>query len=218
MSYNNSHNNSNNTGHNSGYNTGNNGGQTPLTTGHNSGHNNGYNTGNNSGYNTGHNSRYNNGHNSEYNSGHNNYGNHRDGGGGRNRMRGIRRNNRPEITQEQYNERFDYASNPEHNLFDQDDIVVSSEALADEKREFHDMGGEEGLKENLLRGIYSFGFEKPSRIQSLAIEQIIKKREILERQQSALAKTRKLNEDVSELLISIANNKKELQQLEDLYK
>ena len=126
-----------------------------------------------------------------------NYNNHRDrdrdrdrdGGGMRNRIRGLRRNNRPEITQEEYNEKFDYASNPEHNLFDQDDIVVSPEALADEKKEFHEIGGDDGLKENLLRGIYSFGFEKPSRIQGLAIEQMIKGREILAQSHSGTGKT-----------------------------
>ena len=110
-------------------------------------------------------------------------------GGGRGRIRGIRRNNRPEMTQEEYNERFDYASNAAHNLFDQDDIMVSQEALDDEKKEFHEMGGEEGLKESLLRGIYSFGFEKPSRIQGLAIEQIIKGREILAQSHSGTGKT-----------------------------
>lgn len=46
-----------------------------------------------------------------------------------------------------------------------------------------------GLNENLLRGIYSFGFEKPSAIQQRAIKQIIKGRDVIAQAQSGTGKT-----------------------------
>jgi translation initiation factor 4A len=46
-----------------------------------------------------------------------------------------------------------------------------------------------GLPENLLRGIYAYGFEKPSQIQSLAIVPMVAKRDILGHAQSGTGKT-----------------------------
>lgn len=46
-----------------------------------------------------------------------------------------------------------------------------------------------GLKDNLLRGIYSYGFDKPSLIQSKAIVPIISKKEIIVQSQSGTGKT-----------------------------
>lgn len=45
------------------------------------------------------------------------------------------------------------------------------------------------LSDNLLRGIYSYGFEKPSRIQQLAIVPISQKNDILAQAQSGTGKT-----------------------------
>jgi translation initiation factor 4A len=50
---------------------------------------------------------------------------------------------------------------------------------------FDDMG----LSENLLRGIYSYGFEKPSAIQSVAIRPIVAGRDVLGQAQSGTGKT-----------------------------
>jgi ATP-dependent RNA helicase len=36
-----------------------------------------------------------------------------------------------------------------------------------------------GLKDELLRGIYAYGFEKPSAIQQRAIEPILKGRDVI---------------------------------------
>ncbi len=41
-----------------------------------------------------------------------------------------------------------------------------------------------GLKEDLMRGIYSYGFEKPSAIQQRAIMPIIKGRDVIAQSQS----------------------------------
>uniref|UniRef100_A0A7E4VW28 RNA helicase n=1 Tax=Panagrellus redivivus TaxID=6233 RepID=A0A7E4VW28_PANRE len=46
-----------------------------------------------------------------------------------------------------------------------------------------------GLRESLVRGIYSYGFEKPSAIQQRAIKQIIKNRDIIAQAQSGTGKT-----------------------------
>jgi len=45
------------------------------------------------------------------------------------------------------------------------------------------------LKDDLLRGIYSFGFETPSQIQKLAIKPIIDKRDVIAQAQSGTGKT-----------------------------
>ncbi|KAH7730518.1 ATP-dependent RNA helicase fal-1 [Aphelenchoides avenae] len=46
-----------------------------------------------------------------------------------------------------------------------------------------------GLNEDLLRGIYSYGFEKPSAIQQRAIRQIVKGRDLIAQAQSGTGKT-----------------------------
>ena len=45
------------------------------------------------------------------------------------------------------------------------------------------------LKENLLRGIYAYGFEKPSPIQSKAIKPIVEKNDVIAQAQSGTGKT-----------------------------
>ena len=50
---------------------------------------------------------------------------------------------------------------------------------------FDDMG----LKEDLLRGIYSYGFEKPSAIQQRAIKPLIEMRDSIAQAQSGTGKT-----------------------------
>ncbi|BFZ59919.1 RNA helicase [Saitoella coloradoensis] len=46
-----------------------------------------------------------------------------------------------------------------------------------------------GLKEDLLRGVYAYGFESPSAVQSRAIVQIMKGRDIIAQAQSGTGKT-----------------------------
>lgn len=46
-----------------------------------------------------------------------------------------------------------------------------------------------GLRDDLMRGIYSYGFEKPSAIQQRAIKQIIKGRDVIAQAQSGTGKT-----------------------------
>lgn len=46
-----------------------------------------------------------------------------------------------------------------------------------------------GLKEELLRGIYAYGFEKPSAIQQRAIIPILKGRDVIAQSQSGTGKT-----------------------------
>merc|ERR1711907_164960 len=46
-----------------------------------------------------------------------------------------------------------------------------------------------GLKENLLRGVYAFGFEKPSAIQQRAVIPIINGRDVIAQAQSGTGKS-----------------------------
>ena len=50
--------------------------------------------------------------------------------------------------------------------------------------EEYDTFDEMGLKDNILRGIYSLGFEKPSIIQKKGICQIMKKQDLIAQSQS----------------------------------
>ena len=45
------------------------------------------------------------------------------------------------------------------------------------------------LKDNLLRGIYAYGFEKPSEIQKKAILPVVKKNDLIAQAQSGTGKT-----------------------------
>lgn len=46
-----------------------------------------------------------------------------------------------------------------------------------------------GIKDDLLRGIYQYGFEKPSAIQQRAVMPIIKGRDVIAQAQSGTGKT-----------------------------
>ena len=46
-----------------------------------------------------------------------------------------------------------------------------------------------GLREDLLRGIYAYGFERPSAIQQRAIKPIIKGRDVIAQAQAGTGKT-----------------------------
>ena len=59
---------------------------------------------------------------------------------------------------------------------------------ADENTEFKDWE-DINLKTSLLRGIYAYGFEQPSRIQSKAIIPLISRRDVIAQAQSGTGKT-----------------------------
>ena len=85
------------------------------------------------------------------------------------------------------NEKYNFAKMDE-NLVEFEDIMISPEILEQEVNKFDKMN-EPQLKKNLLKGIYAYGFTTPSRIQSFAVPQIIKKRDILAQSQSGTGKT-----------------------------
>lgn len=64
-------------------------------------------------------------------------------------------------------------------------VETSNETEFPPCNSFDDMG----LPENLLRGIYAHGFEKPSAIQSVAIMPLVKGRDVLGQAQSGTGKT-----------------------------
>mmetsp|Transcript_24036 Transcript_24036/g.29098 ORF Transcript_24036/g.29098 Transcript_24036/m.29098 type:complete len:418 (+) Transcript_24036:101-1354(+) len=57
-----------------------------------------------------------------------------------------------------------------------------------------------GLREDLLRGIYSYGFEKPSAIQQRAIVPILSKRDVIAQAQSGTGKTSLIGVTMCQLL------------------
>ncbi|AYV79975.1 MAG: ATP-dependent RNA helicase [Gaeavirus sp.] len=136
-------------------------------------------------------SNYNNSNNNSNNRGYNN----RRGGGNRDnnnhfnsRYKDENHAEKIEALKDKYNKDFDYTAIAV-DLLERDDIKCSPEVFEMECESFDDMGGEQGLKEDLLRGIYAYGFENPARIQSLAIPQIVNGREILAQSQSGTGKT-----------------------------
>lgn len=74
------------------------------------------------------------------------------------------------------------STTPQSKSKSKDDLVLEDNLIVNS---FDNMG----LKENLLRGIYGYGFENPSLIQSKAIPQILKKRDVIVQSQSGTGKT-----------------------------
>ena len=62
-----------------------------------------------------------------------------------------------------------------------------------------------GLKEDLLRGIYAYGFEKPSAIQQRAIKPIIQGRDIIAQSQSGTGKTAVFSIGILQVLDTSSN-------------
>lgn len=67
-------------------------------------------------------------------------------------------------------------------------MTDNSETIQDELR-MYDSFDEMGLNDELIRGIYSYGFENPSKIQQLAIVPMSKHTDILAQSQSGTGKT-----------------------------
>tara|TARA_B110000977_G_scaffold157448_1_gene200529 strand:- start:5508 stop:6686 length:1179 start_codon:yes stop_codon:yes gene_type:complete len=90
------------------------------------------------------------------------------------------------------------------NSVDENDITISEDVAAIDK--FEDMG----LSENILKGLYSFGFETPSMIQQRAIAPIISGRDIIAQSQSGTGKTATF---LIGILQNIDTSKKKLQSI-----
>jgi len=83
-----------------------------------------------------------------------NYGHGNGNDGGKPRFKSIKKYNKNnDYSQEDTDKKFDVVKSHGTDLLDKDDIKVSKEVIDDEKDNFDDMCNEEGLKENLLRGI-----------------------------------------------------------------
>jgi len=85
-----------------------------------------------------------------------------------------------------YNNRSDAYDNQYHSTHSDQDNGVE---VVDEDLKLYDSFEEFGLKEPLLRGVYSYGFEVPSKIQSYAIPHMIKKTDLIAQSQSGTGKT-----------------------------
>ena len=112
-----------------------------------------------------------------------------DDGRDKSRFKGTNKfDDRPQKSLQENEQKFNYATNVTE-LLEKDDIMCSEEIITDACDKFENMGDENGLKENLLLGIFAIGYTEPSRIQSYAIPQMIKHRDILAQSQSGTGKT-----------------------------
>jgi superfamily II DNA/RNA helicase len=118
----------------------------------------------------------------------NNYNKQRPDNKNRQRFKNININKSNYINEEETNRRFDY-TNLAEELLEKDDIKCSERVLEESCENFVDFNGETGLKEDLLMGIFAYGYETPSRIQSYAIPQIISGKDIIAQSQSGTGKT-----------------------------
>jgi len=113
----------------------------------------------------------------------------RNGVDNKSRFKSFRRTDeRPQKSLHENEQKFNYATLA-NDLLDKDDIMCSEEVITDACDKFENMGGENGLKEDLLLGIVALGYLEPSRIQSYAIPQMTKRRDILAQSQSGTGKT-----------------------------
>ena len=70
-------------------------------------------------------------------------------------------------------------------LQDDAEMIIESTEDLEVVKSFDDLG----LREELLRGIYAYGFNKPSAVQQRAILPIIKGRDVIVQSQSGTGKT-----------------------------
>lgn len=88
----------------------------------------------------------------------------------------------------------------EQNTVKQDTLATNQDEKVSSS--FDDMG----LKEDLLRGIYSYGFEKPSKIQEKVIIPIIRGKNIIAQSQSGTGKTGAFGISILERIDTLLNN------------
>lgn len=104
--------------------------------------------------------------------------------GYRNNRNNKKRDNSNYIDESQYK----YIEN-QTDLINHDNMYCTQSVITNACNSFDTMNGETGLKEELLRGIYAYGFDKPSRIQEYGIPQLIKGKDILAQSHSGTGKT-----------------------------
>lgn len=68
---------------------------------------------------------------------------------------------------------------------DDTNIIIESSEKIDIVQSFDELD----LREELLRGVYAYGFDKPSAVQKRAILPIIRKRDVIVQSQSGTGKT-----------------------------
>lgn len=71
------------------------------------------------------------------------------------------------------------------NLVEEEEVIIKTS----EKLEVVNSFDELGLHEKLLRGVFAYGFDKPSAVQKRAILPILKGRDVIVQSQSGTGKT-----------------------------
>ena len=75
------------------------------------------------------------------------------------------------------------------DLFNEEEMIPLNDYLVSEEINVYEKFDNMGLKNDVLRGIYSYGFEEPSKIQRLAIKPFLDGRDIIAQSQSGTGKT-----------------------------
>jgi superfamily II DNA/RNA helicase len=83
----------------------------------------------------------------------------------------------------------DFAMAAEANEFEQRDEATGTEFTQSRDVEVVATFAEMSLNDDLLRGVYAYGFERPSAIQQRAIKPIISGRDVIAQSQSGTGKT-----------------------------
>lgn len=78
-----------------------------------------------------------------------------------------------------------HSSNSENNVQKDNEMIIES----NEQLEIITSFDELNLREELLRGVYAYGFDKPSAVQKRAILPILKNRDVIVQSQSGTGKT-----------------------------
>jgi len=80
-------------------------------------------------------------------------------------------------------------NNNNENYIDEDNMYQFNNYLLSEKLDSIESFDDMDIKENILRGIYGFGFEEPSQIQKFAIKPFVSGRDMIIQSQSGTGKT-----------------------------
>lgn len=83
------------------------------------------------------------------------------------------------------NEKKDKYKKPKGGPTDDTNMIIESSEQLEIVQSFDDLG----LREELLRGVYAYGFDTPSAVQKRAILPIIKQRDVIVQSQSGTGKT-----------------------------
>jgi superfamily II DNA/RNA helicase len=101
----------------------------------------------------------------------------------------LRKLDRHKNTNESMSDNYEFV-NKLSDLVEHDDVKCTPDIIEMECTNFEEFNEKNGgLKQDLLEGIYAYGFEKPSKIQGCMIEPMLHRKDIIAQSQSGTGKT-----------------------------